>query len=630
MKRRIFTFRCAAFYSLVAVLLGAGSIEASASASHLLSSSPSIAHTDFFNLPSKSNNLIRGNSTTNLSEVFEIQQDSARVQLIHNAADSTADTLDVYMNGVMLLDNFAFRTATPFMNVQAGQDMVISFVHKDSADTTGAVFTDTINFGVDSSYIVVASGNISDTGYLPMQPFMLHTMEMARDTSVAADSVDVLFYHGATDAPAFDITAGIGAFPLVDSLSYGMFSDYQRSNTAEDAPLQLMVAGGDSILGTYSFPSNTFALGGNAVTVLASGYMNQESNSNGPAFGLFMADPQGGKLIPLPQSPGDNEARIQLIHVSNDMNADTVDVYVNNMKVVDNLEFAYASPFMNVTEGQNVVVSFNNSNSTDTTGAVFKDTVSFTAGNTYVLVASGSSTDTISPVTRGIQLNMYEPAQEISGTPAMVDVLIYHGATSVPAINVNLGGEAAILAGNISYGEFSGYTSIDTNNVNVDVSAAEGDSLIGSYLLPLQELNAKGRAFTIVAAGAAGDTTSEDSTNANQLSLWVASSEGGQLMQLNSVLASAKKVDNNAYRMTLFPNPSSQGYTNVSYELSRPEEVNFNIYDLKGSLVRKISEGNKVPGQYLLNISTSGLNRGLYLMRMETKTTISTLKLVVE
>jgi hypothetical protein len=630
MKRRIFTFHYAAFFLLAAVLFGAGSIDVSANANRSLSSSLHSAHTSFFNFSSKSANSIRENSTTNISETLGVQQDSARVQFIHNAADSTADTLNVYINGMMLLDNFAFRTATPFMNVNAGQDMVISFVNKDSADTTGAVFTDTVNFEIDGNYIVVASGHISDTGYTPMQPFMLHTMEMARDTSVSADSVDVLFYHGATDAPAIDITVGIGALPLADSLSYGMFSDYKRSDTT-NAPLQVMVAGADSMLGIYTLPLRTFALGGSAITVLASGYMDQENNSNGPAFGLFMADPQGGKLVPLPQSPGDNEARIQVIHVSNDINADTVDVYVNDIKVVDNLEFASASPFMNVTEGQNVVVSFNSSNSTDTTGAVFRDTVSFTAGNTYILVASGSSTDTISPVTRGIQLNMYEPAQEISGTSAMVDVLIYHGATSAPAINVDLGGEAATLAGNISYGEFSGYTSIDTNNVNIDVSAAEGDSLIGSYLLPLQELNARGRAFTIVAAGTApGDTTSEDSTNANQLSLWVASSEGGPLMQLNSVLASAKKVDNNTYKMVLFPNPASQGYTNISYELSRPEEVNFNIYDLKGSLVRKISQGNRVPGQYLLNISTLGLNRGLYLMRMETKTTISTLKLVVE
>ncbi|MBE0646135.1 MAG: DUF4397 domain-containing protein, partial [Bacteroidetes bacterium] len=44
----------------------------------------------------------------------------ARLQVIHNAADPGAALVDVYVNGTLFQDDFAFRTATPFVNVPAG------------------------------------------------------------------------------------------------------------------------------------------------------------------------------------------------------------------------------------------------------------------------------------------------------------------------------------------------------------------------------------------------------------------------------------------------------------------------------------------------------------------------------
>ena len=55
----------------------------------------------------------------------------ARLQVIHNAADKAAASVDVYLwNGdenelVVKLDDFAFRTATPFVDVPAGDSLAV-------------------------------------------------------------------------------------------------------------------------------------------------------------------------------------------------------------------------------------------------------------------------------------------------------------------------------------------------------------------------------------------------------------------------------------------------------------------------------------------------------------------------
>ena len=57
------------------------------------------------------------------------------------AADPTADTVDVYVNRVLFQDNFAFRTATPFVDVLAGVHLNIG-VAPSHSDGPGDVISD--------------------------------------------------------------------------------------------------------------------------------------------------------------------------------------------------------------------------------------------------------------------------------------------------------------------------------------------------------------------------------------------------------------------------------------------------------------------------------------------------------
>ncbi len=109
----------------------------------------------------------------------------------------------------------------------------------------------------------------------------------------------MLVYHGSTDAPAVDVREiSIPVGLLVDSISYSEYAGYLSLNTA-DYRLSVEDAGNNNTIAVFNAPLNSLNLGGEAITVLASGFANPANNSNRPAFGLYVALPAGGALLPL-------------------------------------------------------------------------------------------------------------------------------------------------------------------------------------------------------------------------------------------------------------------------------------------------------------------------------------------
>jgi hypothetical protein len=53
----------------------------------------------------------------------------------------------------------------------------------------------------------------------------------------------------------------------------------------------------------YQAPLQTLALAGEAITVVASGFLDPSQNSDGPAFGLWVALAAGGDMVELPATP---------------------------------------------------------------------------------------------------------------------------------------------------------------------------------------------------------------------------------------------------------------------------------------------------------------------------------------
>lgn len=236
---------------------------------------------------------------------FAVNAQTARVQVIHNCADLAADSVDVYLNGgsTPLLDNFAFRTATGFIDAPAGTPIILSVAPKGSTSAADAIYNDTLTLDDTKTYILVANGIVSPTGYTPgasTAPFRLSVYDMARETSTTAGNVNVLVVHGSTDAPTVDVKAGTTT--LINDVAFGQFGSAGYLNLPEaDYTLDVTNSAGSVIVKRYSAPLAALNLGDSAITVLASGFLDSTVNSNGRKFGLFAVLPEGGPFLALPE-----------------------------------------------------------------------------------------------------------------------------------------------------------------------------------------------------------------------------------------------------------------------------------------------------------------------------------------
>ena len=227
----------------------------------------------------------------------------ARLQVIHNSADDAAPEVDIYLNGGLFMDDFAFRTAEGFFDAPAEVEILIQVAPGNSTSADDAIADFPLTLAQDETYIAVAAGitGLSGTEYNPAPAFNLEIFAGAREAAAVAGNTDVLVFHGATDAPTVDVAeTGVGAGIIVDDMSYPEFASqgYLELGTL-NYELAVQTADNQVTVGTYDAPLADLGLEDVAITVLASGFLSPEDDGDGAPFGLWVALPAGGDLIPL-------------------------------------------------------------------------------------------------------------------------------------------------------------------------------------------------------------------------------------------------------------------------------------------------------------------------------------------
>lgn len=542
---------------------------------------------------------------------FSLSAQTARVQVIHNSADVLADSVDIYLNGNLALDDFAYRTATPFLDIPTSSPAVIGVAPKTSSSYSDTLTTFSFNLMPNETYVVVADGFISP-GYNPATPFNLRVFATGRESANTVGNTDVLVYHGSTDAPAVDVDeVSVPAGTVVNNLEFGNYAGYLELPTAD---YRLVVKDSTSSVSVkaYEAPLSSLGLQDSALTVVASGFLDPSNNNNGPDFGLWVALASGGNLIPLPEST----TRVQVIHNSADALADSVDIYLNGALALDNFAYRTATPFLDLPAETPVVIGVAPKNSASYGDTLTTFTFTLDATRKYIVVANGlvDANAGYSPFVP-FNLSVYDMAREEAAMTGNTDVLVHHGATDAPAVDVNeLSVPAGTVVNNMEYGDFAGYLGLGTMDYVLEITDSTNSTRVELYDAPLATLGLQDSALTVIASGFLDPS---NNNNGPGFGLWVALANGGNLIPLNSTIGLDE--ESNSLPLSAYPIP-------VKDELiieGLVGEWQYQLTDYSGRVLKKgvladqqALRLDQLPsGSYLLNLSRDGEARSLKIMK---------------
>jgi len=225
----------------------------------------------------------------------------ARVQFIHNCADTTADTIDVYMNNTKIADDFKFRHATTFIDVIGKVPTAFSVAPRTSTSASSAFYTTNFTFDSLGTHIITANGIQSAAGYTPKPAFKLTKFDNGKEQAANTTSTDVLFMQGSTDAGTVTITEGITKNPTwFSNINYDNYSSTYYNTVANNAALNASYI----IAPVYfSLDIGTDNLKGEAITLVSSGFVDSTKNSKGAQAWLYYAKSSGGPMKRLDKKP---------------------------------------------------------------------------------------------------------------------------------------------------------------------------------------------------------------------------------------------------------------------------------------------------------------------------------------
>jgi hypothetical protein len=530
----------------------------------------------------------------------------ARLEVIHNSADAAASTVDIYVNGSLFLDDFAFRTTTGFVDVPSGAVLNVAVAPSNSTSVSQAIATFPLGPLVSGGkYIAIASGIVSPVGYSPATPFNIDVITDARENAESGMmNTDVIVYHGSTDAPAVDVAeVNVPAGEIVSDLSYGQSQGYLELGTT-DYVLQVQEGTMNTPVAAFDAPLGTLGLNGAAVTVLASGFLDPTMNSNGAAFGLFASVGVAGSLLPLPSSM----SRLEVIHNAADAAAEEVDVYLNGEMLIDNFEFRTTSGFIDAPAAMPLEIAVAGANSISVAGAIATFPVTLGSGKTYVVVANGIVSPSGYSPAPAFNLDIFDQGREAASMMGNTDVLVYHGSTDAPTVDVaETGVGAGTIVDDISYNNFQGYLELGTADYELTVQDMSGVTDVASFGAPLATLGLEGKAITVLASGFLDPMMN---SNGPAFGLWVSLGSAGSLVPLPSVttgIVEQVMIEN----VNIYPNPAND-VLNYSYEIVENTSAELTILNTMGIKVYSKILGDLKPGIYRETIETYELPSGFY------------------
>ena len=394
--------------------------------------------------------------------------DGGAIQIVHNAPDPALSVLDIYVNGALIANDAAFRSASAFVPFPAGTQVtvVLAAGNAGSATPVTPAATTTLTVGSGDRIAIIAGGVVDTSQFAPGTPDLaldvITGVLSSADEGTPASQYSFAFYNGAPDIGAVNADAGGNA---TTGIAYGTLTPYIAlprgispltvSSTVITPPRRLQISAVGSPIAAPGGVS-----GGSALIALTSGFANPAANNNGPALEVVVALPTGGPLYVL-----DSAAQLQVIHNSPD--TDAVDVYVGDTLVAQNLAFRNATPFVPVVGSSASTVRL------FAAGAAITDTPLLTAtgvtiNGASIAIADGNAAAAPSDVD-ALALHVVTNAKTAATSSSVASVALFNGSPGSQPFAASSYGNA--LFGATAYGSASAYVDLPPAKLPLDVTS---------------------------------------------------------------------------------------------------------------------------------------------------------------
>ena len=504
---------------------------------------------------------------------------ASELQIIHNAPYRP---VNVSYNGVEILNNFNYQSATMPMSIDGDGEIKIS-------STDGAyVHNFLVALESDKKYVGVVSGTLERIN----EPLKISYTPL-RLESDNNNLFQFKLFNGISDINALDFYADNEL--VAQSLGYGDFTEYLEISTSVEI-ISIRESGTDNEIGQYIIDISQRS--GQTGVVFASGYFSDE-NINAP-FSLNIAYPSGNvERLSGIVSTLDETASVQIIHNSP---YPVVDIYVDGTEALGDVPYRATTGLIDLPISTTVGIAPANGD------VIANFPFTLVSGGHYVVTASGIVGDTNHP------FDLVASTLDTAAVDADHFALkVYHGVTDAPAVDIYANG--SLLVDSLDYGDYAGYVQVPVGDYTIDITANGSTAPVASFSAPLTGLG--GGAGVVFASGFLSPARTD---SAFTLILTTPSGYNVELPAATTALAADDEIGISPLTFELnqnYPNPFNPT-TTIGFQLSNPGNVVIKIFDINGRLVKAFNQTGLNSGSH--SVIWNGTNQagqyvagGLYL-----------------
>lgn len=409
------------------------------------------------------------NGGTNPPEDME----TSFVRVGHLSPDAPA--VDIWVDGAVVLEDVEFNEFSAYLELEAGEHQI----QVSPANATEPIVIDaTVNLDAEIYYSVIAGGFLNGNS----NPINATVLVDSRTTDGSTSKVR--FVHMSPDAPSVDIYTVGGTTPLFESVSFGESASYIN---VPGSPVALEVRAAGSEDAVIRFSAVTLENGKN-YTVFARGLLEPGVTDNLLGATAVVDAPGSGNMVISLMTEEAETASVRVGHLVPD--APAVDVYVDDMLVLEDVPFKTFSSYLEVSAGMRTVKV---TPADDANTVVIEKSLNVEADQGYTIAAMGLLNDN--------SLDAYAFMDNWTTDASNAQVRFIHASPNAPGVDVSVRG-GDVVFDNVDFLEAADWISVPSGsyNFNVDLSATGDRALYLDDVALSANMN-----YTVFAVGLAGD-----------------------------------------------------------------------------------------------------------------------------